>query len=416
MGIHRHHHDDSMLAAASAPPSNERLLCTAFISFQCFSIAQTVAAIIAGSEALLGDSFAMMVDAFTYLFNWYAERQKVLYSMKLQRQSVGASSFSLRALEYRKYTYQLELIPPLISVSTLLVVTVFVLKKSIGVLVLDAKRDVSEQADPNVKLMMLFSCLNLMLDVLNVGCFASAKHALGYNTTAEMVDVDAEKKGNERMDSSSHQRYSDNGGNIVHNHARIQGNGTHHNEGSQCDIEMMERKTYQDDGASASNNGENDSDEDHEDHDYDELSPIRINEERHHHGSRNKDNEEPSNLNMCSAYTHVFADTLRSLAVILASVLAEFTSAVTSEVADATAAVVVSLLIMLSLLPLLGGMVTAFGALQKVNQQILMERIQQGQQSGTEEIELLDENDEEDNEVEEIMAEPSNTKVQLQFV
>jgi hypothetical protein len=61
-------------------------------------------------------------------------------------------------------------------------------------------------------------------------------------------------------------------------------------------------------------------------------------------------------------------------------------------------------------------MVTAFGALQKVNQQILMERIQQGQQSGTEEIELLDENDEEDIEVEEIMAEPSNTKVQLQFV
>ena len=59
---------------------------------------------------------------------------------------------------------------------------------------------------------------------------------------------------------------------------------------------------------------------------------------------------------MCSAYTHVFADTLRSIAVIIAAVLAELLPAVTPEEADATAAVVVSGLILLSLLPLLQGL------------------------------------------------------------
>eukprot|EP00978_Attheya_sp_CCMP212_P036072 scaffold161082_cov53-Attheya_sp.AAC.6 len=50
--------------------------------------------------------------------------------------------------------------------------------------------------------------------------------------------------------------------------------------------------------------------------------------------------EDSANLNMCSAYTHVFADTVRSIALIIASGIAEFVDGVTSEVADATAALV----------------------------------------------------------------------------
>jgi Co/Zn/Cd efflux system component len=53
---------------------------------------------------------------------------------------------------------------------------------------------------------------------------------------------------------------------------------------------------------------------------------------------------------------HVFADTVRSIALIIASVIAEFVDGVTSEVADATAALVVSLLILLSLIPLFQGL------------------------------------------------------------
>lgn len=184
--------------SSSRPPSNEKLLCTAFISFQCFAVAQTIAAFIAGSEAMMGDSAAMMVDALTYLFNWFAERQKGLYASKFNQRRHS----TIYSLEYQKYTYQLELVPPLLSVSTLLIVTGFVLNKSIRILVLDSKRDVSEQGDPNVKLMIIFSVLNLLLDVVNVGCFALAKHALGYKTTTDVAveshqgdgDIDSDRR------------------------------------------------------------------------------------------------------------------------------------------------------------------------------------------------------------------------------
>jgi hypothetical protein len=55
---HSRQDEDNRMLASTGPPSNEKLLCTAFISFQCFAIAQTVAAVVAGSEAMLGDSAA----------------------------------------------------------------------------------------------------------------------------------------------------------------------------------------------------------------------------------------------------------------------------------------------------------------------------------------------------------------------
>lgn len=428
-----HHHGDHQLGSTGgrSRPSNEKLLCTAFISFQCFSIAQIVVAVIAESEALLGDSLAMMVDAFTYLFNWFAERQKALYAEKLRRQQLMVSPSSasveniekgssaaeadlptIQALQYKKYTYQLEIVPPLISVATLIVVTIFVLKESIGVLVLDAQRDRSEQSDPNVRLMMLFSCLNLLLDVVNVGCFASAKHALGYNTTPDDDDDDNEEEEEETENATIQATTCDGAEDCSCQIA----NGL-------CEIEMINRscqppnpgtsglpinaENVHDRCCVATSNGNPDSctnDDLHQSHEYeedddddneveemddmDEMSPMRprsSNRKRSDDAFGNDDNDEEaveeSNLNMCSAYTHVFADTLRSLAVIVASLLAQFTSAVTSEVADATAAVVVSALILLSLLPLFRGMVQTFRSLQKVNRQLEIERRHGGLQA-----------------------------------
>jgi Co/Zn/Cd efflux system component len=63
---------------------------------------------------------------------------------------------------------------------------------------------------------------------------------------------------------------------------------------------------------------------------------------------------------------HIFADTLRSLAVIVAALVAEFADSVTSEEADATAAVVVSALILMSLAPLLSGLLATFGELRSI--------------------------------------------------
>merc|ERR1712076_296214 len=60
----------------SDKPTNEYLLSTAFISFLSFTIVQSIAAYVAKSESMVGDSVAMAVDSFTYGFNLFAERMK----------------------------------------------------------------------------------------------------------------------------------------------------------------------------------------------------------------------------------------------------------------------------------------------------------------------------------------------------
>ena len=69
---------------------------------------------------------------------------------------------------------------------------------------------------------------------------------------------------------------------------------------------------------------------------------------------------------------HVFADSMRTTAMILASILAEFSPSITPEVADASAAVVVSLLIILSLLPLFTGMVQSVRSLRGVHSELFI--------------------------------------------
>jgi len=90
---------------------------------------------------------------------------------------------------------------------------------------------------------------------------------------------------------------------------------------------------------------------------------YEFNEELKH--EENVDNR--VNLNMCSAYTHVFADTLRSIAVISASIISETVDSVTSEVADLSAAVIVSLIIMISLKPLFRGIISAWCELRSLH-------------------------------------------------
>jgi Co/Zn/Cd efflux system component len=60
---------------------------------------------------------------------------------------------------------------------------------------------------------------------------------------------------------------------------------------------------------------------------------------------------------LSTIFQHVFADTLRSIAVLVAACISQLVEAVTPEEADAAAAVVVSALILLSLIPLFNGLV-----------------------------------------------------------
>ena len=275
---------DLELDDLSSNPSNKKLLCIAFVSFQSFASIQLGAAIFAGSQAMLGDSVAMMVDALTYLFNLIAERQKEIYASKLKQRnesspSMKSSERTRLVLEYRKYTYQLELIPPFLSISALLILTLLVLKESIQTLLLDLQRDTSLQSDPNVDLMAIFSVLNLVLDVVNVGCFASASHALGYRTDSGARD--------QIIDDTRTIAATD----VVQESFRTEKTGKidfDNDVDGNIDSENNTKETEEEERF-----GNNASDE--------ESMSSQLHD--HDDSSEASNNDESTNLNMCSAYT-----------------------------------------------------------------------------------------------------------------
>ena len=139
---------------------------------------QAFFALIANSESMLADSEAMSVDALTYLFNMCAER--------IKNQPYSERELSLPSpVRIRRRTMKrlyLELVPPLISVTTLVIVTIYVLNDSIHTLFgADGEFEKSKD-DVDVGIMLLFSGINLLLDIVNVTCFARAQQAFGLQT------------------------------------------------------------------------------------------------------------------------------------------------------------------------------------------------------------------------------------------
>jgi Co/Zn/Cd efflux system component len=260
---------------------------------------------------MLADSEAMFVDAGTYLFNMLAER--------LKRRAFSESELQMTT-EERHYTRRLhrlylELVPPFISVATLLAVTATTLRDAIATM-LTHKSESASNHDPDLQIMLLFSGLNLLLDMVNVTCFARADQAV--LTPLNFQEMD-------------------------HTHETSPLIGT-------------ETATETETNTAP---------------DFDEVS------------------EESSliNLNMCSAWTvssylqcvagfdvvapsrtvvlklthgssqHVFADTLRSVAVLVAAGIASMSDMISAEAADSVAAVIVSLIILFSCMPLTKGLV-----------------------------------------------------------
>jgi len=306
-----------------------------------FTIVQSVVALIAKSDAMMGDSAAMAVDALTYGFNFYAERKKnedsgTSHELEIECSAVGEGNAAIengtnttshlagkmgleRQLKIRRRHLHLELVPPLLSVSILTIVICFVFQNSVHTLILDAHRGETEQERPNLVIMTTFSTLNLFVDLVNVTCFARAKHLMGYNINDSTEDE------------------------CVQNYDLV---GV-----TDGDIEVHQPTP----GEGGSDEGE-----------LDDLSnSIASNE----HTKEEKDKDKRVNLNMCSAYTHVFADTLRSIAVVIASVIAQLVESVTPEVADATAAVVVSVIILVSLIPLIRGLFLTWCELRSITRE-----------------------------------------------
>ena len=187
----------------------------AFYSFAIFALGQMFVAIfVARSQAMVGDSSAMVVDSLTYLFNSYAEKIK---NKSLQEndndETLSDVEKEIRRLNRTRQRLWLEILPPLCSVMTLIGLTIYITVDAWDTLTSSEYNEDSEDDgtststmgdEPDIGVMFFFSGLNLLLDILNVTCFARAKHAFGF----AVIDQDRHRY-MLAYDGSLHNRYAD---------------------------------------------------------------------------------------------------------------------------------------------------------------------------------------------------------------
>ncbi len=409
-------------ASMKSETSNEYVLNVAFYSFLAFMSLQALFAIVARSESMLADSMAMSVDAFTYLFNLAAEKVK----HRSNRKDDTAEHISIEERRRRKKMMRLylEIIPPSISVTALICVSIQTLLEAIATIKNPSSSSSANVDEPNVKLMLTFSALNLALDMLNVSCFSKVTN---FSITGDMTvneepepryvvlveenRISPSKKTKEFppsiiVDTSLDSSYESSNineceallGIPVPNYGLPKTDnewGESFSLGAVCgDVEsdgitsegislansietgdsgsgsaLSNSKSIRKAGAISLDIGPDelcDISEGDENTESDELS---IGEET----SRDNDSERSGrgfNLNMCSAYTHVMADTLRSVAVLVAAALSCSIETISPSEADAVASIVVSVIIAASLGPLIVGLlktVSELKALKGIN-------------------------------------------------
>lgn len=160
---------------------------------------QAFFALIANSESMLADSEAMSVDALTYLFNMCAERIKNRPYSEVELSLPTPVRVRRRTMK-RLY---LELVPPLISVTTLVIVTVYVLNDSLHTLFGTDPEFEKTKDDVDVGVMLLFSGINLLLDIVNVTCFARANQAFGLQSVGSKSTDRKQKRTNDLVKMTS---------------------------------------------------------------------------------------------------------------------------------------------------------------------------------------------------------------------
>jgi hypothetical protein len=161
---------------------------------------------------MMADCAAMSVDAITYLFNYAAERIK---NHRIPKED-KLLDHELVQRQRRMQRLLLELIPPLVSVTTLLAVTILSMSQAIDVLT--SEGDITDP--PDIFIMSVFSLLNLVLDGVNVSCFARAEHQLVRLPSSLLVNGNGEgeneeshltgtlKKGDNAGDSTTYSGFS----------------------------------------------------------------------------------------------------------------------------------------------------------------------------------------------------------------
>ena len=226
-----------------------------------------VAISIARSQAMIADSCAMVIDSMTYLFNSWAERIKNRSLNEEEKTDLSEGEKEMKRLDRTRQRLLLEIAPPLCSVLTLIGLTISVSKEAMDTLTggdVDLQDDevpVISDEDPNVGIMFFFSGLNLVLDILNVTCFARARHAFGF----AVIDEDRHRY-MLAYDGSLHNVFAD-------SFNKSQSEVDLHKLSEEEDINDTEQKNY-----------------------------SSIVEEREE-ATKERDGVQEVNLNMCSAYT-----------------------------------------------------------------------------------------------------------------
>ena len=137
---------------------------------------------------MVGDSAAMVIDSLTYLFNSYAEKIKNSSLEENDDETLSDTEKEIQRLGRTRQRLWLEIIPPLCSVMTLIVLTIYIIIDAFDTLANpdyevggdDGMISTTTNAEPDIGVMFFFTSLNLLLDILNVTCFARAKHAFGF--------------------------------------------------------------------------------------------------------------------------------------------------------------------------------------------------------------------------------------------
>lgn len=351
---------------------NSKVLGFAFYSFFIFTCVQAFYAIQSHSSSLLADTAAMFVDAGTYLFNMLAETWKASSAFSETMSMISSSTTKTttttsttttrlnltldeeeelnhddddddgfgndttvvtqrgRTTTSKLHTLYLELLPPFFSVVALLYITCISFMDAIVVLYghyyLSSPRNQEEENNndddddkeaPNTKIMMVFAFVALVIDLLNVSCFSrvlAIKHTQHTTTTTN---------------------------NNNNKEALCHGNSSPNNENNNATLlpssECTPLISYQ---QSTDAFGK-------------EMTTTRS----RNSSSSSSRSSSSSNMNMYSAWTHVFADTLRSTAILLAGALSHFyPNFVLPVISDAIATIIVSCTIFFSCIPLVKGL------------------------------------------------------------
>ena len=368
----------------SHPTSNEYVLNVAFLSFFFFMIFEGIFAIIANSQSMLADALAMSVDAFTYLFNLVAER------LKHKTKWFGPTSISpeQRKRHRKLVRLYLEFIPPMISVTALVYVSAQACFEAVSTIMGTSKSDEDDAKDtPDVVLMLFFSALNLLLDVLNVFFFSKVQHfslsSIRLITGKGRIIIkfgkgpstQQDKEGLDEDNRSKSPSILIEGDLIQIDDLVIDKNINQVDD--EENLELLSSSTTRSYGSynrTSSSHSEKEgipiNGKDRFNH---LLESISEDEESDNGITINSESDDDQmnglNLNMCSAYTHVMADTLRSIAVLVAAMIAYLDHRISPTIADATAAIVVSIIIAISLGPLIIGLLETWSEIQELKRE-----------------------------------------------